>query len=134
MAGMSKRWWRSIPDVAVDVRRELDSGDEDAALRTLLDGVNQLPDIAREGDLAHALEPPESTGQLRWDTLLAAAVRYRLHAMDETPPPWTVKEPLDRFWWPVRINASKEYNDLAHSPAELLRVGIFMDERAFTSA
>lgn len=128
------RWWRTIAETAIAIREELDEGDEDAALRTLLDGVNQLPDAAAAGKLTDALIKPPSIGQLRWDTLLAAAVRYRLHSMGERAPQWTFKEPLDRFWWPVRVNISKEYNDLAHAPAELLRVGIFMDERAFTSA
>lgn len=71
-----------------------------------------------------------------WRTIAetAAAIRYRLHSMDVVPPRWTVKEPLDKFWWPVHINLSREYNDWAHSPAELLCVGIFLDERDFTTA
>ena len=51
----------------------------------------------------------------------------------KTPIPFVI-DPEPKVWWPVRVNLSKEYNDMAHSPAELLRVGIFMDERAFTSA
>lgn len=128
------RWWLTLPELADAIEQELRTGDYDAAMRTLLDGVNRLPDAAATDQLPETLTEPGSTGSLRWDTLLAAAVRYRLHMMGETPPRWTYKEPLDKFWWPVRINLSKEYNDLAHSPAELLRVGIFMDERAFTTA
>lgn len=128
------RWWCTIAETAVAIGEELDQGDEDMALRRLLDGVNQLPGAAAGGELTEALAEPPSTGFIRWDTLLAAAVRYRLHSMGEAAPRWSYKAPLDVFWWPVRVNASKEYNDLAHSPAELLRVGIFMDERAFTSA
>lgn len=128
------RWWRTIAEIAEAITSELGRDDTDAALRTLLDGVNQLPAIAVTGDLDEAVQQPPSTGDLRWDTLLAAAVRYRLHSMDVVAPPWTVKQPLDKFWWPVRINVSREYNDWAHSPAELLRVGIFLDERDFTTA
>ncbi|HHV20313.1 MAG TPA: hypothetical protein GXZ30_02055 [Propionibacterium sp.] len=129
-----KRWWHTMPELAKAIRAELESGDADAALRTLLDGINRLPDIATQGHLDEALTEPDSVGDLRWDTLLAVAIRYRLHQMGERPPRWTLKDPLDTFWWPVRVNLSKEYNDMAHSPAELLRVGIFLDERAFTSA
>lgn len=128
------RWWQTMPEVACAIRTELGSGDTDAALRTLLDGINRLPAIAAEGHLADALAEPDSVGDRRWDTLLAASIRYRLHQMGERAPGWTLKEPLDTFWWPVRINLSKEYIDMAHSPAELLRVGIFLDDRAFTSA
>ena len=130
----ARRWWHTMPELAVAIRVELDRGDTDAALRTLLDGTNRLSAIAAEGHLAEALDQPVPMGDQRWDTLLAAAIRYRLHQMGETAPRWTLKEPLEKFWWPVRVNLSKEYNDMAHSPAELLRVGIFMDERAFTSA
>jgi hypothetical protein len=131
---VQRRWWPTATEIAVDVRDALDADDEDLALRLLLDGINQLPTAAAANALAEALPEPPSTGSIRWDTLLAAAIRYRLHTMGEKAPRWTHKEPLDRFWWPVSINASKAYNDMAHTPAELVRVGIFMDERGFSAA
>lgn len=128
------RWWPTVPQIAAGVRRELDRGDADMAMRLLMDGINQLPAAAAAGRLDEALAEPSSTGSGRWDTLLAACVRYRLHTMDVRPPRWTWKEPLQTAWWPAAYSASKEYNDLAHSPAELMRVGIFLDERDFESA
>lgn len=130
----TRRWWSTASEIAEDLRRELAAGDEDMALRLLMDGINQLPAAAKAGQLAGALAEPESIGDPRWDTLLAASVRYRLHGMGATPPKWTRKEPLPQFWWPTRINASQQYNDMAHTPAELMRVGIFMDEKDFTTA
>lgn len=130
----SKRTWPTADDIAANVERELLAGDIDMALRLLLDGVNRLSAAAAENRLPEALQAPRRTGSIRWDTLLAAAIRYRLHKMGVKPPRWTWMEPLDTFWWPIRINASKEYNDMAHTPAELVRVGIFMDERGFDQA
>lgn len=126
--------WTSASEIASDVRRWLADGDVDMALRMMLDGVNRLPHAAAQGRLDDALAEPPSTGDVRWDTLLAASIRYRLHQLGEEAPRWTWKEPLPKFWSPIRINASKEYNDMAHTPAELLRVGIFMDDREFTQA
>lgn len=131
---MTKRWWPTAAEIAEAVRGELARGDVDMALRLLLDGVNRLPDAAAAQALDKALGPPPSTGSERWDTLLAASIRYRLHSMGLPAPRWTLKPPLSRFWWPAAHSASKEYNDMAHSPAELIRVGIFMDERGFTTA
>lgn len=128
------RTWPTMADVATNVARELAAGDEDMALRLLLDGVNRLPYALADDRLDEALTQPPSTGSRRWDTLLAASVRYRLHRMGLKPPRWTWVEPLEVFWWPVRVSASKEYNDMAHTPAELIRVGIFMDERGFGQA
>lgn len=131
---MTQRWWPTAAEIAEAVRGELARADEDMALRLLLDGVNRLPDAAGAGALDETLAEPGTTGSERWDTLLAASIRYRLHSLGLTPPRWTLKRPLDTFWWPAAHSASKEYNDMAHSPAELVRVGIFMDERGYTSA
>lgn len=128
------RAWTTADDMAADLRDMLAADDVPGAIRMLMDGVNRLPAALAAGELDRALAEPSSTGSIRWDTLLAAAVRYRLHQMGHRAPAWTLKEPLAKFWWPLRVNASKEFNDMVHSPAELIRVGIFMDERGFQSA
>ena len=104
------------------------------ALRMLIDGVNYLPDAHAAGRLDEALTEPDGTGDPRWDALLAGAIRYRLHQSGLSAPGWTCKKPLDRFWWPTAAWDVQAYNDMAHSPAELSRIGIFLDERAFTAA
>lgn len=54
------RWWPTLAETANAIRDELVRGEEDAALRTLFDGVNQLPDAATAGKLTDALsEPPK---------------------------------------------------------------------------
>lgn len=128
------RTWPSIDEIAASITAELKTNDLDSALRVLLDGVNRLETAYANDDLEATLAAPRSTGSTHWDTLLAASVRYRLHRLGVKPPRWTWKDPLPKFWWPVSINASKQYNDMAHTPAELVRVGIFMNERGFESA
>ena len=128
------RAWPTMAEVADAVAGELRTGNVDMAHRLLMDGVNRLPAAAEARRLAEALDPPSSMGDARWDALLAAAVRYRLHSMGRPAPEWTVKEPLSICWWPTRINPSQQYNAMAHTPAEFRRLGIFIDERDLTSA
>ncbi len=131
---VSERHWPTTQEISEDISRWIAAGDEIMAIRMMMDGLNRLP-YADATLLAQAMDEPRTTGDVRWDTLLAAALRYLAHrAGVATLPRWTVKAPLDRFWFPVRANPSKEYNDMAHTPAELMRVGIFMDERGFATA
>ncbi len=129
-----RRYWPTIPEIADDVRANLAAGDESHAVRMLMDGINRLPDAQAAGLLDEALVQPESVGDLRWDALLYGAIRYRLHQMGLPAPSWTYLAPLDRFWWPFAYSPEKAYNDMAHTPAELMRLGIFIDDREFTQA
>ena len=128
-----RRWWPTAAEIADDIRANLEAGDRSHALRMLMDGINRWPSADAAGRLEEVLGEPASVGDPRWDALLSGAVRYRLHQMGHKAPGWTLKQPLDKFWWPTAYSPSKAYNDLAHTPAELLRLGIFRDEREFTS-
>ncbi|MBK8460669.1 MAG: hypothetical protein WAS07_02180 [Micropruina sp.] len=130
----SRRWWPTADEIAADVRRELAGNDPDMAMRLLLDGINQLPEAAKAERLDEALLEPQTTGDERWDTLLAASIRYRLHTMHCQPPHWTRKEPLGRFWWPTDAGRGRAIYDMANAPAELARVGIFLSQRDFEHA
>lgn len=99
-----------------------------------MDGVNRLPSALSADRLDEALTDFPTTGDHRWDALLKGAVRYRLHQMGRKAPAWTRVEPLKQFWWPVAYSKEKAYVDMAHTPAELMRIGIFIDEREFTQA
>ncbi|MBK7822750.1 MAG: hypothetical protein IPJ61_17215 [Tessaracoccus sp.] len=129
-----KRWWATVPEIAEDVRDALAAGDDIHAIRMLMDGINALPAAQKAGTLDDALNAPDTTGDPRWDALLAGALRYRLHQIGEHAPSWTFKEPLEKGWWPFAYSPSDAYNDMAHTPAELMRLGIFLDEREFTQA
>lgn len=129
-----RRWWPTASEIADDVRANLAAGDEDHALRMLIDGVNYLPDAHAAGQLDEALVEPESTGDPRWDALLAGAIRYRLHQSGLAAPLWTRKEPLNRFWWPYGPGPARAAYDMANAPAELKRLGIFLARKDFAAA
>jgi len=122
-----------VPEIATRVGETIAAGDQTHALRLLMDGINAFyrmsPDAVDE-----ALDEPQTVGDHRWDLLIAASVRYRLHQMGRKAPRWTYKEPLDKFWFPFCYSPSDAYVALAHSPAELVRLGIFLDELNFEQA
>ncbi|WP_461103834.1 hypothetical protein [Tessaracoccus terricola] len=128
------RHWPTVPEIAEDVRANVAAGDTGHALRMLMDGVNRLPSALGAGRLDEALTEPPTTGDHAWDALLRGAIRYRLHELERKAPSWTRVEPLNQFWWPVAYSKEKAYVDMAHTPAELMRIGIFIDEREFTQA
>ncbi|MDR1710971.1 MAG: hypothetical protein LBR58_03800 [Propionibacteriaceae bacterium] len=125
----------TVEQIAAEVRQCLDAGDQTAAMRVLADGVNRLHWAVDAGQLDDAIgQEPPSTGDIRWDTLLAASVRYRLHAIGVDPPAWTLKPPLPKFFAPFAWTKEKFYLDWAGAPAEFLRVGILMHERELSTA
>lgn len=129
-----RKWWRTVPEIAENMRPYLVDGNASHALRLMMDGLNYLRDAQEQGALSDCLDEPETLGSVRWDTLLAASLRYVLHQMGERAPEWADKPPLDVFWWPTTTWDQQQYIDMAHSPIELSRVGIFMDEKDFTQA
>lgn len=130
-----RRWWPTMVELAAAVCRELDAGDDDHAMRLLIDGVNQLADAHAAGRADEAVaEPPASVGDPRWDALLAGSVRYRLHSLGETPPAWTLMQPLATAWWPVDAGPRRAAHDSATAPAELSGLGVYLSERDFSQA
>lgn len=129
-----RRSWPTVPEIADDIRTSLAAGDTAHAMRMLADGINRLPAAHTAGRLDETLTRPDSVGDHRWDALLYGAIRYRLHQMGKEPPSWTWLEPLPQFWWPAAYSPEKAYNDMARTPAELMRLGIFLDENEFSTA
>lgn len=127
------RWWSTVPEVADHVGDALRSGDDAWASRVLCDAVNQIPLVAALGGLDVMLEAPASTGDDRWDALLAGAVRYRLRLIDHPAPSWTVRDPLPSWWWPGGRGA-RAVLAMQGTPPELARLGVWFDARNLTTA
>lgn len=128
-----ERWWSTMPEVAARVRDALGGDDTSWAGRLLCDAVNQIPLVAALDGLDDMLAVPGSTGDDRWDALLAGAVRYRLRLLDRTPPAWTQRDPLPAWWWPGGRGA-RAVLTMQRTPPELSRLGIWFDARNFTTA
>jgi len=127
------RWWLTAAELADEIRAHLATGDTTWALRLLCDTVNQIPLVAALDRLDEMLVAPPSTGDERWDALLAGSVRYRLRLVDRTAPWWTHRDPLPSWWWPSARGA-RAVHAMTSTPPELSRLGIWFDARNFTTA
>jgi hypothetical protein len=131
VTGSAPLWWPTASQIAAEIRHELKDGTPMGAVRFLVDGVNKFPDAAAHDDLRRTLKEPDTIGDIRWDTLLAAAIRYRLRQMGEPAPRWTLKPPLKKMWWPLARDPLRAINAFNLAPVELRRVGIFLMESEF---
>ena len=68
---------------------------------------------------------PTSTGDERWDVLLAALAEH-LAARDGCgAPPWSERRRLRRFWFPFNTPAARA-DAVVHAPAAFRRRGVFV--------
>ena len=138
-AGCSVAWAlvpvKSVVHAAVDaISRSLHVGDEHEALRlvaelwTGLVSMNaSTVDVELEGD-------PGSTGDRRWDALVAGIVEWAAHAVEVRTPPWTAtKERFLDEWWFVTPYRSLHASALVETPAELANRGVFLHESSLRS-
>lgn len=115
------------------VMEDLRDGDEDFALRMVIRAVNDFRVVLASGDSAaieRFLQPPPSTGDHRWDTLLAAAIGRECHLARLLSPEWTKPSALEARWFVVPSTLLKE-RDIERTPPELKLVGVILDESAF---
>ncbi len=127
---------RTVPTVGQVAERMADlvaEGHEHQALRVMLDGVNRLPAPGSPAEARASLRRPASTGDSRWDALLAAAVAYRARLAGVRVPTWTAVPPLRQFWWPAGERAGRAMA-MKRTPVEFKRLGIWFDERNFRTA
>lgn len=129
----TRRSWLTVDEIAANVRAQLAEGDDSMALRLLLDGINRAGVVAEIGSLDTMLEEPRSTGDLRWDTLLGASVQYVCRRLGKRPPLWSRKPTLPQWWWPAGESVLAA-RTVARTPIDFKRVGIWFDERNFTTA
>ena len=127
------RTWLTVPELAVYLRDLLASGDSDDALRFLLDGFNRFAELREAEDVEAFLAEPDTVGDLRWDTLLAASAAYVCRRAGVAPPRWSRRESLPQWWWPGHVYARRALV-VQRTPIDFRRVGIWFDERNFTLA
>jgi hypothetical protein len=93
-------------------------------------------DKAGDADRLRMIEaPPDSTGEIRYDAMLAALVEYSAARWGLIPPAW-VDDP-DRFleeWWFVSGMQSLHANAIVRSPISFKRRGVFITEGTLTYA
>ncbi len=125
----------SIADVGLEVGECLSEGDESGALRLAFRCV-EIFDRAPVEDRQDLLAPePVSTGDARYDALLAAIAEYLCARAGLFAPMWV--EGLSRFldeWWFVSGIQSLHADAIAYSPISFARRGVFITSGALAYA
>ena len=80
------------------------------------------PTESRNGLLA---PKPPSTGDERWDVLLAALAEHLAARDGRGAPAWSETRRLRRFWFPFNTPAAR-VDAVVHAPAAFRRRGVFI--------
>jgi hypothetical protein len=70
-------------------------------------------------------DEPDTTGDLRWDALLAALAEYLNAKLDLAPPDWADDRMLDKPWFPSSLKILR-IQALAHAPAAFRKHGVYL--------
>jgi transcriptional regulator with XRE-family HTH domain len=117
----------TAPATAAAIRLGLRQGWATADLVRLVRQMrSDAAHLTRAGDRAAFYAEPSTTGDPRWDAMLAGAVDD-LALRDKAPAPaWTRGKALDRFWFVTDEPALRAYV-FAHSPIALQVRGVMID-------
>lgn len=131
---MRSRRLMSARAAAKAINKELAAGDSDAALRLANQAIEHFRQTLTSSEISDFLRKPEAIKDIRWDTLLATAIRWDCLRRGIPAPTWTRKPPLHAEWMPgVDTTPSEEFTAFIRAQAEpaFLEQGILMRERDF---
>ena len=117
----------------------LESGHADLADRFIPDAITRVLGLSDTGALIGGLQAePPTTGNTRYDTLIATAFAWALNRRGVTPVAWMTKPPaLDVEWlWDGDTDASPEFRDYIRrqTPEEFRAKGLLLRERDLRAA
>jgi hypothetical protein len=125
------RSWLTVSDIARAVADELERGDEVFALRVLANALSAARSLTEPADIVRFLQEPSSTGDRRWDVLLAAAVARECRLRGVRARGWTDVPGLEPWWFPALIDETLIPLAVQRTPPELASKGVWLDAGAF---
>ena len=111
-----------LADLARCLRKSEDAETRWRLIAEFLEEYRHEPADVR---LALLDEEPASTGDQRWDVLLAALAEHLAASEGVGAPTWTDSRRLRRFWFPFNTPAAR-VDAVVHSPAAFRRRGVFI--------
>ena len=132
--GRPAQTWMTARSAAEAIKDELQRGDEDFALRTLIGAINDFRGLSQPAEIQEFLRRPRPTGDRRWDTLIAAAVAQACRRRGIAAPKWTRRAPLESWWFPAEGGGLLAARTTARTPIDFSRLGIWLDASAFQTA
>lgn len=119
----------TVPATAAAIRADLRSGKAStgATLRYVREMVANAAYVACDpADRAAFFAEPSTTGDRRWDALLAGTVELLADRYGFEPPAWVAGRAVLPFWFVGSTPALHAYA-YAHSPTPLALRGVFLD-------
>lgn len=118
----------TVPACAAAIRKDLRGGrrSNGEMLRHVAEMRSHARKLREPADIRAFFAAPSTTGDRRWDTLVAAAVEDLAGQLGIQPPAWTDQPPLGTCWF-VGSNPRLHAYAFARSPAALHARGIMLD-------
>lgn len=126
--------------ISEEIRGHLLAGDEAAALRDAVEiagRIRALETIPDGGLPAWATQRPSSTGNARWDTILATGMAYAIEKIGGKPLPWMVTvAPLETLSTLTGYEPGETYRERlrAQTPPRFLSKRILSRDRDWVIA
>ena len=134
-----ERGWMTPPSAAREIRRALRQGDDLWALKMTLQSRDHLRELLRADDDAGGAwaAAPRSTGDRKWDALLAALTEREFDEVGRDSPSWAAAEDrhlggLDEWVLPSLLLTADQVR--AATPPQLAEHGVFAAERDLVTA
>jgi hypothetical protein len=114
------------PMTTADLARHLaDTSGDETRWRLVAEFLEEYRHEPAGERVALLADEPPTSGDRRWDVLLAALAEH-LAARDERgAPPWAESRRLGRFWFPFNTPAARA-DAIVHAPAAFRRRGVFV--------
>ncbi len=133
------RGWMTPPSTAREIHHALRGDDTVWALKMTLQGRDHLREILRDGGAPSDAwtAAPRTTGDRRWDALLAALTQHEFVAADRRPPEWATAQErrLDKNdEWVLPSLLFDEAGVRAKTPDWLAQHGVYAAERDLVTA
>ena len=126
--------FRPSPDAADLVTAGLAAQNEDAPFRAV---IQMADDLAREHGAERVVltvNPPRSTGDVRFDAFLAGVVELRLDEERLPHPKWLAKAPRLAAQWFVADRLEGDQVTINATPTQLRARGVIIDAAELVSA
>lgn len=134
-----KRGWMTPQSATREIHRALRKGDDLWALKMILQGRDHLRELLRANDNASSAwaAAPRTTGDRKWDALLAALTEREFDEAGREPPSWANADDKrlgERDEWVLASLLLNDEEVRAATPTWLAEHGIFAAERDLVTA
>lgn len=112
----------TMADLAVHLKK---AGDDATRWRLIAEFLEEYRHEGVDGRGRLLLREPRSTGDQRWDVLLAALAEHLAAGDGRGAASWTEARCLRQFWFPFNTPAAR-VDAVVHAPAAFRRRGVFI--------